>query len=128
MGNWRLLFQFEFAGASCSCQSKLVHVLGFAGAGLMLLPAAGSQSKTKCHVPADRLGYRYVWQTDDDSRLLKSVAFNLRAFMQTRGLLMAARRKNHDPVSVTAGAGFAMLNLSEICRNDCARSSSGIAC
>ena len=41
---------------------------------------------------ADRLGYRYVWQTDDDSRMKEPVDFNMREYLQQRGLLMAAAR------------------------------------
>lgn len=42
---------------------------------------------------AARLGYRYVWQTDDDSRVLDPVTFDIREYLQRRGLLMAAARR-----------------------------------
>ena len=52
---------------------------------------------------AERLGYRYLWQTDDDSRLLQPMGFDLAAHMRRRGLVMASKRTQHDPLSVTTG-------------------------
>ena len=49
------------------------------------------------------MGYRYLWQMDDDSRLVQPMGFDLAAHMAQRGLLMASKRTQHDPGSVTAG-------------------------
>jgi hypothetical protein len=49
------------------------------------------------------MGYRYLWQMDDDSRLVEPMGFDLAAHMRQRGLLMASKRTQHDPGSVTAG-------------------------
>jgi hypothetical protein len=52
---------------------------------------------------AERMGYRYLWQTDDDSRLLQPMGFDLAAHMRRRGLVLASKRTQHDPLSVTTG-------------------------
>lgn len=52
---------------------------------------------------AERLGYRYVWQTDDDSGFVAPLDFDMVKMMQQRGLSMAAASTMHDTVDVTAG-------------------------
>lgn len=55
-----------------------------------------------CH--ADRLGYKYLWQTDDDSWVVQPMHFNLVAHMREGGLWLASQNIRRDEVYVTKGA------------------------
>lgn len=52
---------------------------------------------------ADMLGYKYVWQLDDDSWFKKSVNFSMISYMQQHGLWVAGAKTLPDPHFVTWG-------------------------
>ncbi len=41
---------------------------------------------------ARELGYRYLWQTDDDAYLHEPVGFNVLAHMENKSLVIAANK------------------------------------
>lgn len=70
---------------------------------LLLLLLQGHWRLLFQYTLADMLGYKYLWQLDDDSELSLPLKASLIPWMKQHKVLMAYRRAYRDKVMVTWG-------------------------